>query len=116
MKNKVVRRFLEYMYSNYIGNFIGFFIGMASTHLVGNFFTTRSFHNLWGLRHTDKILIEKKTYSNLQWFVALVIGFIVFEIVSKWLKKKMGEILPKYKMTQWIYEKEGQVQEPPLVD
>ena len=33
---------MQYVYSNYTGNFIGFAIGMASTRLVAHFFTTRS--------------------------------------------------------------------------
>lgn len=116
MKNKIVRRFLEYMYSNYIGNFLGFMIGMASTRLVSHFFTTRSIHNLWGLLHSNRTVVDKHTYTTLEWVVSLVIGFIVFELVSKWLKKKMSEILPRFKAMQWIYESENNTQpEQPMV-
>lgn len=103
MKLKVVRKFLEYLYSNYIGNFIGFVIGMISTRLVSHFFTTRSIHNLWGLT-THKTIVNKHTYTNLEWGISIIIGFIVFELVSKWLKKKMDEILPRYKLTQWLVD------------
>jgi len=105
MPVKIVRKFAEYLYSNYIGNFLGFAIGMASTRLVSHFFTTRSIRNLWGLT-AHKTVVDKHTYSTMEWIVSLVIGFIVFEIVSKWLKKKMDEILPRYKLTQWIVEKD----------
>lgn len=104
MRFKVVRKFLEYLYSNYVGNFIGFAIGMASTRLVAHFFTTKSIRNLWGLT-AHKTVVTKHTYSNLEWCISIVIGFIVFELISKWLKKKMDEILPRYKMTEWLVDR-----------
>jgi hypothetical protein len=58
---------------------------------------------LWGLT-THKTVLAKKTYNNLEWIVSVVIGFIVFEIISKWVKKKMDEMMPKYKTSvlQWL--------------
>ena len=102
MKN-FFQKFIQYLYNNFLGNFIGFAIGMASTRLVSHYFATRSIKNLWGLT-TRKTIIDKKTYANLEWIVALVIGFIVFEIISKWIKKKMDELMPKYKTSvlQWL--------------
>ena len=102
MKN-FFQKFIQYLYNNFLGNFIGFAIGMASTRLVSHYFATRSFKNLWGLT-TRKTIIDKKTYANLEWIVALVIGFIVFEIISKWIKKKMDVLMPKYKTSvlQWL--------------
>ncbi len=69
---------------------------MASTRLVSHYFARRSIKNLWGLT-TKKTSLDKKTYDNLEWIVALVIGFIVFEIISKGIKKKMDVLMPKYK-------------------
>ena len=102
MKN-FFQKFIQYLYNNFLGNFIGFAIGMASTRLVSHYFATRSIKNLWGLT-TRKTIIDKKTYANLEWIVALVIGFIVFEIISKWIKKKMDVLMPKYKTSvlQWL--------------
>lgn len=111
MKNRVIRRFLEYVYNNYVGNFLGFVIGMASTRLVSHFFTTRSIKNLWGLT-AHKTVVSKQTYTNLEWTISIVIGFIVFELVSKWLKKKLAELMPKYKLTQWMVEKEEEKNVP----
>jgi len=105
MKFKLVRKFLEYVYNNYVGNFLGFVIGMLSTRLVSHYFTTRSIRNLWGLT-AHKTVVDKHTYSSMEWTISIVIGFIVFELVSKWLKKKLQEILPKYKLTQWMVETE----------
>jgi len=102
MKN-FLQKFIQYLYNNFLGNFIGFAIGMASTRLVSHFFARRSIKNLWGLT-TKKTSLDKKTYDNLEWIVALVIGFIVFEIISKGIKKKMDVWMPKYRTTvlQWL--------------
>jgi hypothetical protein len=109
MKNRIIRRFVEYVYNNYVGNFLGFAIGLASTRLISHYFATRKPGNLWGLA-SRKTILDKHTYSTLEWTVSLVIGFIVFEIVSKWLKKKMDEILPKYRLTQWMVEQKDEKQ------
>ena len=102
MKN-FLQKFIQYLYNNFLGNFIGFAIGMASTRLVSHFFARRSIKNLWGLT-TKKTSLDKKTYDNLEWIVALVIGFIVFEIISKGIKKRMDVLAPKYKTSimQWL--------------
>jgi hypothetical protein len=46
-----------------------------------------------------KTLVDKKTFGNLEWIISIIVGFIVFEIISKEVKKKMDEILPKCKMS-----------------
>lgn len=106
MKLKLIRKFLEYVYNNYVGNFLGFVIAMMSSRLVSHYFTTRSIKNLWGLT-ARKTVIDKHTYTNLEWAITIVIGFIVFEIVSKWLTKKLQQLLPKYKFTKWMVEAEN---------
>ena len=90
------KNFLKYLYDNFIGNFIGFVIGMAATKLVSHFFVTRSIKNLWGLA-AKRTVLDKKTYSNLELLISVVIGFIVFEVLSKWLKKKLEEWYPSCK-------------------
>jgi len=107
MKSNTSQKFLQYMYSNFTGNFIGFAIGMASTRLVARFFTTRSIHNLWGLT-AKKTVVDKQTFSWLEWMVSIIIGFLVFEVISKWIKKKLHPYLLKYKG----YLPEGWVDEP----
>jgi hypothetical protein len=103
MKNGIFQKFIQYLYNNFLGNFIGFAIGMASTRLVSHYFATRSIKNLWGLT-THKTVLDKKTYANLEWIVSVVIGFIVFEIISKWVKRKLDVLVPKYKTSvlQWL--------------
>ena len=96
MKIEVAKQFFLYIYNNYIANFIGFAIGLVSAKLVAHFFTTKSIRNLWGLT-ARKTVIDKSTYSNLELLLSLVIGFIVFELVSKWLKKKLDELWTKYR-------------------
>ena len=103
MKNSIFLKFIQYLYNNFLGNFIGFAVGMASTRLVAHYFATRSIKNLWGLT-THKTVLDKTTYSNLQFIVSVVIGFIVFEIISKWIKKKTDVLMLKYKTSveQWL--------------
>jgi hypothetical protein len=103
MKKSNNKKFLEYLFNNFSGNFLGFVIGMASTRLVSHFFTTRSIKNLWGLT-ARKTVVDKQTFNALEWMISIVIGFIVFEVISKWVKKKTDELLPKYKaqFSHWI--------------
>ena len=98
MKNPGAKSFLKYIYDNFIANFIGFIIGMAATRLVSHFFVTRSIKNLWGLA-ARKTVIDKKTFSNLELLISVIIGFVVFEILSKWVKKKMEDAYPACKTT-----------------
>src|SRR6185312_10024119 len=100
---KTGRKFIEYLYSNFTGNFLGFIIGMASTRLISHWFTTRSIKNLWGLT-ARKTVVDKQTFSAMEWAISIIIGFIVFEIISKWVKKKTDEMLVKYKerLPQWM--------------
>jgi hypothetical protein len=109
MKNNTGKKFLQYAYSNYTGNFIGFAIGMASTRVVAYFFTTRSIKNLWGLT-AQKTVVDKQTFSTMEWMISIIIGFVVFEIISKWVKKKMNPYLQKYKgflPADWVEEEEA---------
>jgi len=103
MKSNPTRKFLEYLHSNFTGNFLGFVIGMASTRLVSHFFTTRSIKNLWGLT-ARKTVVDKQTFNAMEWAISILIGFIVFEIISKWVKKKVDALLAKSKYTQWLTE------------
>jgi hypothetical protein len=103
------QKFLQYVYSNYTGNFIGFAIGMASTRLVAHFFTTRSIKNLWGLT-AKRTVVDKQTFSFMEWAISIIIGFLVFEIISKWVQKKMNPVLQKYKgylPAGWAAEEEA---------
>lgn len=96
MKNTLIQKLAIYLYNNFLGNFLGFVIGMASTGLVSHFFATKSIRNLWGLT-TKKTLVDKQTFNLIEWSVSILIGFIVFEIVSKSLKKKLDEWIPSWK-------------------
>ena len=90
------QKFVGYVFDNYIGNFLGFVVGFASTRLVSHWFTTKSIKNLWGLT-ARKTVVVKQTYSAMEWAVSIIIGFIVFEIISKWAKKKLEPYMAKYR-------------------
>lgn len=93
LKKKVI---LQYLYEQLTGNFIGFLIGMSATGLVSHFFETRSIRNLWGLT-SRKTVIDKETFSNIEWIISIVIGFVVFEVMTKVVKEKLDRNLPTLK-------------------
>ena len=107
MKSNTGQKFMQYVYSNYTGNFIGFAIGMASTRLVAHFFTTRSIKNLWGLT-AKKAVVDHQTFSFMEWAISIIIGFLVFEIISKHLRKRLDQVIPKLKIRlfRWLIRKD----------
>jgi hypothetical protein len=109
MKNNTTKKFFDFVYSSAAANFLGFVVAMASTKLVSHFFTTRSIKNLWGLT-ARKTVIDKQTFNALEWMISIVIGFIVFEIISKGAKKKIEELLPKCKsvFANWMGRSAGE--------
>jgi type II secretory pathway component PulF len=104
LKKKVI---LKYLYNQLTGNFMGFLIGMSATGLVSQFFETRSFRNFWGLA-SKKTVIDKETFSNLEWIISIVVGFIVFEVMTKVVKEKLDRNLPtiKRKFFRFLVEKQ----------
>ena len=99
----ISQKLVLYLYNNFIGNFLGFIVGMASTRLVSHFFATKSIKNLWGLT-ARKTVVDKQTFSIMEWTISILIGFLVFEIISKGIKKKMDEIWPSLKSSvkEWF--------------
>ena len=93
LKKKVI---LQYLYDQLTGNFMGFLVGMSATGLVSHFFETRSIRNFWGLA-SKKVVIDKDTFSNLEWIISIVIGFIVFEVMTKVVKERLDRNLPTIK-------------------
>jgi hypothetical protein len=93
----------KYLYDQLTGNFAGFIVGMSASSLVSHFFETRGLKNLWGLA-SKKTVVDKETFSNLEWIISIVIGFIVFEIFTKVIKEKIDRYFPKYKFRflRWV--------------
>jgi hypothetical protein len=107
MKNLNLKKILLYFYDKLTGSFMGFLIATLATGLVSRYFETRSIKNLWGLT-SKKRIVDKATFSQLEWIISVCIGFIVFEIITKVIKKKLDRELPKYKIAvmRWIIRKE----------
>lgn len=82
------KRFLNYFINEVIGRFAGFIIGMWATKVVSIFFEKKGIHNLWGLTAKRKVL-DKDTFENIEWLVSVIIGFIVYEIISRFIKEKL---------------------------
>ena len=95
----------NYLSEQVIGRFTGFMVGLWASRLISHFFTTRSIHNLWGLT-ARKTVVSKQTFSNLEWIASVVIGYMVFEIVLKIIKNKIGPWLKsRFSVLRWIVEK-----------
>ncbi len=107
MKKIRLKSILRYLYDQLTGNFIGFVIGASATGIVSQFFETRSIRNLWGLT-AKKAVVDKETFHNLEWIISIVIGFIVFEIVTRVIKENLQKNFPRYKrmVFRWIVSKE----------
>ena len=112
MKNSILQKLALYIYNNFLGNFLGFIVGMASTRLVSNFFATKSIKNLWGLT-TKKTIVDKQTFSILEWSISILIGFVAFEIISKTVKKKFDDVLPSLKMKTKAFFQKSLLQHQP---
>ena len=89
MKTQNRKTVLSYLSEQFIGRFTGFVIGLWATRIVSHFFTTRSIHNLWGLT-AKKTVVSKEAFGNLQWIAAVVIGYIVFEVVFRLVKNRVA--------------------------
>ena len=93
MKLPTRKEAVQYLYSQVLVQFTAFYIGIYSTGLVSRFFETRSITNLWGLL-ARKTVIDEGTFSILERIVAVVIGFIVFEIINRNLKPLLERLKP----------------------
>ena len=96
MKTQKRKTVLSYLSEQFIGRFTGFMIGLWATRIVSHFFTTRSIHNLWGLT-AKKTVVTRQTFGNLQWIAAVVIGYLVFEVVFTLIKNKIAPGFSKFR-------------------
>lgn len=92
MKIPSKKEALDYLKGQAFSQFVGFYVGLSSTGLVSRFFETRSFSNLWGILAT-KPLIDAQTFNVLERIFAVLIGFVVFEIISK----NLGPLIQRWK-------------------
>ena len=97
----------KYLYDQLTGNFMGFLIGLSATGFVSQFFETRGIRNLWGLT-SKKTVVDKDTFAHLEWIISIVIGFVVFEIMTKVVKAKIDESFPTMKrhVLKWAVRNE----------
>ena len=93
----------KYLYDQLTGNFAGFVIGLSATGLVSNFFETRSIRNLWGIA-SKKTVVSKDTFGALEWIISIVIGFIVFEIMTRVVKQELDRLVPtcRIRVYRWL--------------
>lgn len=96
---KAIKR---YLFDQLTGNFLGFIVGISASSLVSKFFATRSAKNLWGLA-SKKTVVDKDTFSAMEWIISIIVGFIVFEIMTKIVKEKVALYYPVYKIKVFRY-------------
>jgi len=84
----------RYAYNQFKGHFLGFIVGTSAASFVSTFFETRKVSNLWGLT-AKKTVVSGDTFRFLEWFCALVVGFIAFEVVNSLLKEKLSTQLER---------------------
>lgn len=95
MKLPTRKEAVQYLYDQVLAQFTGFCIGIYSTGIVSRFFETRSITNLWGLL-ARKTVVDEGTFNILERIVAVVIGFIVFVIVTTILKPLLERLKPVF--------------------
>jgi hypothetical protein len=79
----------RYAYNQFKGHFLGFLVGTSAASFVSTFFETRKVSNLWGLT-ARKTVVSGDTFRFLEWFCALVVGFIAFEVVNNLVKERLS--------------------------
>lgn len=107
-KEKIIK-LSEYLFDKITGTFTGFVIGLWAARLVAHFFATRSIKNLWGIA-SRKTVVDKQTYSILEWAASVLIGYIVFEIVVRVIRKRLDPWLAiqKVKFRNWMMSEKHQ--------
>ena len=85
----ITKDLLKYAYNQFKGQFLGFIVGTSAASFVSTFFETRKMSNLWGLT-AKKTVVSGDTFRFLEWFCALVVGFIAFELVNNLAKEKLS--------------------------
>jgi hypothetical protein len=94
MARPTTKDLLKYAFNQFKGQFLGFIVGTSAASFVSTFFETRKLSNLWGLT-ARKTVVSGDTFRFLEWFCALVVGFITFEVVNNLMKEKLSTQLEK---------------------
>ena len=107
MKKLLPKKLAGYIYDKLTGTFSGFLIGLSASGLTSYFFETRSLRNLWGLT-AKKTVVSKQTYGALEWIIAALVGYIVFEVFMKLMKERVENGKLKKKALRWLFIKRAQ--------
>jgi hypothetical protein len=91
MKNQQPKNIFRYLSDQFIGTFASFIIGLWASSLVSHFFATRSIKNLWGIT-ARKTIVDKQTFSMMEWLASVIVGYLVFEIAIRLIK---NHIIPR---------------------
>ncbi len=90
------KNIFRYFADQFMGSFTGFIIGLWASSLVSHFFATRSIKNLWGLT-AKKTVVDKQTFGMLEWLASVIVGYLVFEVVVRFVKGYLAPRLPLFR-------------------
>jgi hypothetical protein len=81
-----MKKFFSHLLREIFNFGIGWVFGLLATQLILLFFEERGFSNLWGL-WSNKMVVEEKTLSIIEWLASAVIGYVVMMQVNKIMEK-----------------------------
>ncbi len=97
MKKQQPKNIFRYLGDQFIGTFASFIIGLWASSLVSHFFATRSIRNLWGLT-AKKTVVDKQTFSMLEWLASVIVGYLVVEIAARLIKNHVTPRLTIFRL------------------
>jgi hypothetical protein len=89
------KKIFKYLIEAFAERFIGFIVGIWASGIISLFFETRGLNNLWGLT-AHKTILRKATYEELEWWVSAIVGFMVYEMVNQFIRKKFSGYIRQF--------------------
>ena len=89
---KKLKSILVQFFNELLGHGVGWVSGLLSVQLISNFFEERSISNLWGF-WSDKWVVDHDTFTNLEWVIAAIGGYLIMKIVDKYWSPFLSKLL-----------------------
>ena len=89
---KKLKSILVQFFNELLGHGVGWVSGLLSVQLISNFFEERSISNLWGF-WSDKWVVDHDTFTNLEWVIAAIGGYLIMKIIDKYWSPFLSKLL-----------------------
>ena len=89
---KKLKSILVQFFNELLGHGVGWISGLLSVQLISNFFEERSISNLWGF-WSDKWVVDHDTFTNLEWVIAAIGGYLIMKLVDKYWSPLLSKML-----------------------